>query len=310
MSQETTLTEVKPKTGTQKIAEYLNSNAVAKKFEGMMGKRATSFITSVLHVCSNNELLKNAEPTSVYQAAAVAATLDLPINSNLGFAYIIPYKETRTTEDGKDYEVVVAQFQMGYKGFIQLAQRSGMFKYIGASAICEGQLIDENPLTGNVFDFSKKTSDKIIGYAAGFALLNGFNTTLYMSVDKLQAHGKRYSKTYEKKNGRWKVDFESMATKTVIKLCLSKYAPLSVETIQSAIAFDQATIKNFESGEVTYVDAVETDVIETTDLEDLQALYDLKSESLTEDEKSNAERILNNKETGSYIKLQKFLQSK
>jgi recombination protein RecT len=247
----------KKKTGVQAISEYLNGSAVAKKFESMMGKRSTAFITSVLHVCANNDLLKNADPASVYQAAAVAATLDLPINNNLGFAYIIPYKEKRTDDQGRDYEVVVAQFQMGYKGFIQLAQRSGQFKYIGASPIYEGQLVQENPLTGNLFDFTKKISDKVIGYASGFVLLNGFDTTFYMSVEKLQAHGKRYSKTYGHKNGRWAIDFESMATKTVIKLLLSKYAPLSVETIQSAIAFDQARINNFEERDVEYVDAVE-----------------------------------------------------
>lgn len=245
----------KQKTGIAIISDYLNNDKVAEKFKSMMGKRSTQFITSVLHVCANNDLLKNATPDSVYQAAAVAATLDLPLNSNLGFAYIIPYKETRTNEEGKDYVVVVAQFQMGYKGFIQLAQRSGQFKHIGASPICEGQLISDNPLTGHIFDFSKKTSDKVIGYAAGFTLLNGFSTSFYMSVDKIQAHGKRYSKTYSHKNGRWVLDFEGMAIKTVLKLCLSKYAPLSVETIQSAVLFDQAVISDFEKKQIAYSDA-------------------------------------------------------
>jgi len=252
-------TQVQKKTGIAAISEYLNGGAVAKKFESMMGKRSTQFITSVMHVCANNELLKNALPETVYQAAAVAATLDLPINNNLGFAYIIPYKEKREDEQGRTYDVVVAQFQMGYKGFIQLAQRSGQFKYIGASPIFEGQLIENNPLTGNIFDFSKKKSDTVIGYAAGFVLLNGFDTTFYMPVEKIHAHAKRYSKTYENKNGRWKLDFEGMATKTVIKLLLSKYAPLSVETIQSAVMFDQATIKDFETKEVEYTDAVEVE---------------------------------------------------
>lgn len=258
-------TELKKKTGVQAISEYLNGSAVSKKFESMMGKRSTGFITSVLHVCANNELLKNAEPASVYQAAAVAATLDLPINNNLGFAYIIPYKETRTdTTTGKEYTVVIAQFQMGYKGFIQLAQRSGQFKYIGASPIFEGQIIEHNPLIGNRFDFSKKTSDKVVGYAAGFVLLNGFDTTFYMPVEKIHEHAKRYSKTYSHKNGRWALDFEGMATKTVLKLILSKYAPLSVETIQSAIAFDQASIKDYESKQLDYPDAVEAEIVPET----------------------------------------------
>lgn len=301
------------KTGVAAISEYLNSGAVARKFEGMMGKRTTQFITSVLHVCANNDLLKNATPESVYQAAAVAATLDLPINNNLGFAYIIPYKEKRTDDQGRDYDVVVAQFQMGYKGFIQLAQRSGQFKHIGASPIYEGQLIEDNPLTGHVFDFSKRTSDKIIGYAAAFTLLNGFTTSLYMTIDKLQAHGKRYSKTYAHKNGRWAQDFESMAIKTVLKLCLSKYAPLSVETIQSAVMFDQAVINNFETGEVSYSDAVELDSLQIEQgvtLEDLQLLFDMKKPACTPDEVKDIERIITNKETASYSKVQKLLAAK
>jgi recombination protein RecT len=261
-------TQVAKKTGVAAISEYLNGGGVAQKFEKMMGKRSTQFITSVLHVCSQNEALKNADPASVYQAAAVAATLDLPLNSNLGFAYIIPYKEWRTDNNGKDFQVTVAQFQMGYKGFIQLAQRSGQFKYIGASPICEGQLISENPLTGHVFDFDKKTSDKVIGYAAGFTLINGFSTSFYMSVEKIQAHGEKYSKTYKNKDGRWKLDFEGMAIKTVLKLCLSKYAPLSVETIQSAVMFDQATIKNFEEKVVEYADGIE---IEPTPIAAIEA---------------------------------------
>ena len=254
-------TELVKKTGVAAISEYMNSGKVADKFKQMMGKRSTQFITSVLHICANNAMLKNATPDSVYQAAAVAATLDLPLNSNLGFAYIIPYNEKRQDEQGRDYTVVVAQFQMAYKGFIQLAQRSGQFKHIGASAIYEGQIVEENPLTGHKFDFTKKTSDKVIGYAASFVLLNGFETTFYMSVEKIQAHGKKYSKTYENKSGRWKLDFDGMATKTVLKLLLSKYAPLSVETIQSAVMFDQATIKDFEAKEVEYADGVEVETL-------------------------------------------------
>jgi recombination protein RecT len=304
------LTETRPKTGVAAISEYLNGKAVSEKFQGMMGKRATAFITSVLHVCANNELLKHAEPTSVYQAAAVAATLDLPINNNLGFAYIIPYKEKRTDGQGRDYEVVIAQFQMGYKGFIQLAQRSGQFKYIGASPIFEGQLVEHNPLTGNRFNFAAKTSEKVIGYAAGFVLLNGFDTTFYMPVEKIEAHAKRYSKTYHKSSGRWKLDFEGMATKTVIKLLLSKYAPLSVETIQSAIAFDQASIKNFETKELEYVDANAEVIPEEYDWLAMEELFAEKKEKLSPEEQTASKRVLDNKETASYKKLESLLKSR
>ena len=111
---------------------------VKAKFQEMLGKRATSFITSVLQIVASNDLLAKADPTSVYQSAAVAATLDLPLNNNLGFAYIVPYNQKQ--KDGS-YKTV-AQFQLGYKGFIQLAQRSGQFKTISATPVYEGQLIE------------------------------------------------------------------------------------------------------------------------------------------------------------------------
>lgn len=222
---------------------------VKNKFQELMGKRATSFMTSVLQIVASNELLSKAEPTSVYQSAAVAATLDLPLNNNLGFAYIVPYNQKQ--KNGT--YITVAQFQMGYKGFIQLAQRSGQFKTISATPIYDGQLVAENPLTGFEFDFTKKTSSRVIGYAAYFKLLNGFEKITYMTIEDLQAHGTKFSQTYKKGYGLWKDDFESMAIKTVLKLLLSKYAPLSVE-MQAAVINDQALIKNAETNEVEYPD--------------------------------------------------------
>lgn len=222
---------------------------VKRKFTELLGKRATSFITSVLQIVSQNELLSKADPASVYHAAAVAATLDLPLNSNLGFAYIVAYNQR--SKDGSSKQV--AQFQMGYKGFIQLAQRSGQFKTIAACAVYEGQLVSENPLTGYEFDFKAKKSDLVIGYAAYFKLINGFEKTLYMTVDELKKHGMRFSKTFQKGNGLWKDDFDSMSVKTVLKRLLSKYAPLSVD-MQKAVIADQSVINDEEANDVTYID--------------------------------------------------------
>lgn len=220
---------------------------VQQKFKELLGKRAASFCTSVLQIVASNDLLKNADPNSIYQSAAVAATLDLPLNNNLGFAYIVPYK---TKQSDGTYKTV-AQFQMGYKGFIQLAQRSGQFKSIYAAPIYEGQLIKEDPLEGFEFDFTKKTSERIIGYASKFKLLNGFEAVWYMTVEQVKAHGMKYSKTF--KNGLWQTDFDGMAQKTVMKLLLSKFAPLSIE-MQKAVITDQALINNADTVDVTYVD--------------------------------------------------------
>jgi recombination protein RecT len=242
-------------TGIQKLTakSLFSQDSTKKKFEELLGKKAQGFITSVLQIAASNKSLSDADPMSLYHAAAVAATLDLPLNNNLGFAYIVPYNERQ--KDGTQKQV--AQFQMGYKGFIQLAQRSGVFKTISAAPIYEGQLVEENPLTGFVFDFTKKKSEKVIGYASYFMLLNGFEKTLFMSVDQITKHGLKYSKTYSnqktKAYSRWETDFESMATKTVIKLLLSKFAPLSIE-MQKAVVMDQAIINNSETEDISYID--------------------------------------------------------
>jgi len=218
-------------TGIKGISNFLNSESVKKKFTELLGKKAQGFVTSVLSVCNSNNLLRNATTESIYSSALMAATLDLPINANLGFAYIIPYKNK-----GVD----VAQFQVGYKGFIQLAQRSGQFKTIACTAIYEGQIVSENPLTGYEFDFNVK-SDKVIGYVAFIKLLNGFEKTIYWSKEKVEKHAKKFSQSYKGGYGIWKDDFDSMALKTVIKDILSKWSPLSIE-MQNAIVSDQAVL--------------------------------------------------------------------
>jgi len=218
--------------------QFFQRDDVKSKFNELLGSRTNQFMTSLLSIVNNNSYLRNASPDSIYTSAMMAAALDLPINPNLGFAYIIPYGNQ-------------AQFQIGYKGLIQLALRSGQFKTISVTPVYEGQLIENNPLTGFKFDFNNKQSDKAIGYAAYFSLINGYEKTMYMSVSEVEAHGKKYSKTFN--NGVWKNDFNAMAQKTCLKLLLSKYAPLSIE-MQKAVVADQAVIKNVEDMEVEYVD--------------------------------------------------------
>ena len=218
--------------------QFFQRDDVKSKFNELLGTRTNQFMTSLLSIVNNNSYLRNASPDSIYTSAMMAAALDLPINPNLGFAYIIPYGNQ-------------AQFQIGYKGLIQLALRSGQFKTISVTPVYEGQLLENNPLTGFKFDFNNKQSDKAIGYAAYFSLINGYEKTMYMSVAEVEAHGKKYSKTFN--NGVWKNDFNAMAQKTCLKLLLSKYAPLSIE-MQKAVVADQSIIKNVEDMEVEYVD--------------------------------------------------------
>jgi recombination protein RecT len=181
---------------------------------------------------------------TIISAAAVAASLDLPVNPSLGFAHIVPYKDNK---EGR----VIAQFQLGWRGFNQLAMRSGQYKTMNVTQVYEGELIKYNRITGDMeFNLEGKTSDVVVGYVAYFKLLNGFEKYWYMTKEEAQKHGKRYSKSYE--SGQWTKDFDAMAKKTVIKMLLSKFGILSIE-MQKAIETDQAVIK--EDGTPEYIDS-------------------------------------------------------
>ena len=249
------MSEEKQLAQTDKSVKALFANEqVAAKFKEVLGAKSAGFIASVLQIASLN-LPKNVEPKSVLNAALMAATLDLPVNNNLGFFYIISYNQ----KQGDGSYLPVAQAQLGYKGFLQLAQRSGLYENISATPIYEGQLKSTNPLTGYEFDFTKKDSDKIVGFAGYFSLLNGFKKTFFMSTEEMQAHGLKYSKTYSSASSLWKKDFIGMGNKTVLKLLISKFGPLSIE-MQKAIISDQAVINDVDTDDVTYVDNSYEDV--------------------------------------------------
>ncbi|MCK3654269.1 recombinase [Pasteurellaceae bacterium Macca] len=240
------------------VKEFFDRPAIKGKIEALLNKNAGSFTTSVLQIVNSNQLLKNAVPMTVFNAALMAATLNLPLQNGLGFAYIVPYKNNNTNR----YE---AQFQLGYKGLIQLAQRSGQFQRLVAVPVYEKQLLAEDPINGYEFDWKQKPEqgEKPIGYYAYFKLLNDFTAELYMTTFEIDAHAQRYSQTYrsylkKKSKGEyassvWADNFEAMALKTVMKLLLSKQAPLSVE-MQQAVLADQAVVKDAEKGEFGYPD--------------------------------------------------------
>lgn len=216
----------------------LESQAYKKKFEEMLGKKAAGFMSSIIAVTNNNNYLMKADPATVIGAAAQAAMLDLPINQSLGFAYIVPYKGA-------------AQFQLGYKGYIQLAQRSGQYVDIGAKTVYEGELEYENRLLDK-FRFGERTGDKVIGYLAYFRLTNGFEKMLFMTLDEMQAHAKKYSQNYKGGTDKWGLaDFNVMAEKTVLKRLLSKFGPLSIESVQmsQALSNDGGVISMNKDGD-------------------------------------------------------------
>ncbi|MCK4087522.1 recombinase [Acinetobacter radioresistens] len=234
------------------IKAYVSDAKIRQKFEEVLGKKTQGFLASVMQV-ANQPQLKGAVPATVINAAMMAATLDLPINNNLGFAYIVPYKRKFKDAQGKWSESLEAQFQMGYKGFIQLAQRSGQFARIAATPVFEGQLISANPLLGYEFDWTIPNQGEAIGYVAFFKLLNGFTAELYMSTADVKKHAGKYSQSFKYGSGVWKDNFESMALKTVTKLLLSKQAPLSIE-MQTAQLADQAIVRDVETNNFDYID--------------------------------------------------------
>ena len=242
------------------IQTYLKSGAVQERLEALLDKRANQFTTSLISVVNSNLLLQECEPKSVLTAAMTAASLDLPINQNLSFAFIIPYRNGRT----KQYE---AQFQIGYKGFIQLAQRSGYYRTINATDVREGEIKKHDHLSGDIeFEWVEDEKEReklpVIGYASFFRLHNGFEKTTYMSTEKLKAHAKKYSQSYKKGYGLWVDNFDSMAVKTVLKLLISKYGPMSTQ-MQEAILADQAAV---DEDSFKYVDNDKT-IVESIKIE-------------------------------------------
>jgi recombination protein RecT len=302
----------KPETGIKSLSSFLNGDQIKAKFTEILGARGTAFIASVLSVCNTSNDLKNATPESIYTAALMAATLDLPINQNLGHAFIIPFK----SKAGTPNEKVEAQFQISAKGFKQLAIRSGQYKIITDAIVYEGQLVKEDPLQGFEFDWTKKESDTVIGYVAYFELISGYKSTFYMSKQKVTEHALKYSQTFKsktqwvKESSKWTTDFDSMALKTVTKLNLSKNGPLSVE-MQRAMVVDQAVIKNYDKEsdtlDVSYEDNKLPDPVT---VEELQQLFDDKAAELTKKEFDDATRIIRDKEQESYVKLKNLLISK
>lgn len=214
----------------------------------VLAEKKASFVNNITALVSNNAALQVCRPDTLLFASLKATALDLPLDQNLGFAYVLPYKDNKTG-------VTSAQFQMGYKGFVQLALRTGQFKTLNATDVREGELVGKDFVTGELTfkEAENRESLPIIGYVGYFKLLNGFEKYFYMTMAEMKAHALRYSQTFKKGYGLWADDnmFDSMAKKTVIKLLISKYAPLSVE-MRDAIKADQAVMQKPE--EYEYVD--------------------------------------------------------
>ncbi len=220
------------------LQDLLNSEKIRRRFEALLDKSAQSFMSSILTIVRGNAKLRECSADSILAAAGIAAALKLPINPSLGFAFIVPYKGHAT-------------FQIGWKGFVQLAMRSGQYRTLNSGAVREGQIDDIDFVTGEIIR-GEKISDEVVGYVAYMELINGFKKSLYMSLDEMQAHAEKYSQSYAydlrsgRKSSVWSTNFDAMAKKTVLKKLLNNFGIISIDQQSAALATalqaDQAVI--------------------------------------------------------------------
>lgn len=244
------------------LKALMNTPTMRKKFEDVLKDKSDGFMASVLNLVSNDSYLSSVEPMSIITSAMVAASLDLPVDKNLGYAWIVPYR-------GK------AQFQLGYKGYIQLAQRSGQYKALNVIEVYEGELKAWNRLTEEFeFDQSGRQSNQVIGYVGYFELLNGFKKTVYWTKQEIERHKQKFSKS----DFGWKNDYDAMAKKTVLRNMLSKWGILSIE-MQKATITDETIVNDVtEDGSIIS----ETEIEDGSERKEAEPIIDQSNDQTEE----------------------------
>lgn len=230
------LQQKEPAKAPNSVQGLINSPIIQDKFKKLLNEKSAGFTSSLLTLVGNDSYLADAQPMSIITGAMQAAQLDLPLEKQFGFAYLVPFN----TKEGNRW-VKKAQFVLGYRGYIQLAQRSGQYKAINVGNIYEGQLKKWNPLTEElVIDFEAKTSDTVIGYFGYFKMLNGFEKTVFWTKEEIEAHRIENNKNKDKQklSGVWAKNYHAMAQKTVLRNLLSKWGILSIQ-MQEAVLADE-----------------------------------------------------------------------
>lgn len=229
--------------------------AVKAQVNNVVGKNSQKFVASIVSAVNVNPMLQECSNASILSAALLGESLNLTPSPQLGMYYMVPYNDK---DKGK-----VAQFQLGYKGYIQLAIRSGQYKKLNVLPIKEGELIKFDALNEEIEvklieDEEERENAKTIGYYAMFEYVNGFRKAIYWSKAKMERHALRYSKGYAAKKGYtfWEKDFDSMAAKTMLRQLLGHWGILSTE-LQTAYDADMAVINS--DGSRDYVDGIEAD---------------------------------------------------
>lgn len=293
----------------QTFSAFLATDAMKKKINEMVGgKEGQQFVTAIISAVSTNPQLAECDNASIVSAALLGQALKLSPSPQLGQYYMVPFNDNKRG-------CKVAQFQLGYKGYIQLAIRSGQYKKINVVAIKEGELINYDPLNEEIKvnlieDDSIRENTKTIGYYAMFEDLRGFRKTMYWSREKMEAHALKYSMGYRAKKGYtfWEKDFDGMAYKTMLRQLISKWGVMSIENnydiqMQKALEGDMAVVK--EDGTYDYIDNNDIDdmkenIPETFENENLgkketkTTNYTVQNENINTNDFQEDDDIMNN----------------
>ena len=267
------------------LKALMNTPTMRRKFEEVLNENANSFMASVMTLVSNDSYLADSEPMSILSGALTAATLNLGLDKNLGYAYLVPFN-SKNKQTGKWEKK--AQFLLGYKGYIQLAQRSGQYKALNVIEVYDGELTSWNRLTEEFeFDPNGRKSDEVIGYVGYFELLNGFKKIVYWTKQEIEAHRISNSKDKDKTklSGVWRSDYNAMARKTVLRNMLSKWGILSVEMQEATISDEKVQSVQPDGSIISEAETVE-EVTERKEAEPL--IEETKNEATDSEEKQTA----------------------
>lgn len=278
------------------LTAYLTSDAVKSQINKVIGgNNGDRFVSSIISAVQANASLKDCTSPSIVSAALLGYSLKLSPSPQLGQYYLVPFYNRKKG-------VSEAQFNLGYKGYIQLALRSGQYKKLNVLAIKEGELINYNPLDEEIEvklidDEEERENAKTIGYYAMFEYLNGFKKTMYWSKAKMESHALKYSQGYKAKKGYtfWEKDFDSMAYKTMLRQLISKWGIMSID-MQSALDSDMGVIK--EDGTVDYVENATEESVEDN------VVADTTTEEVKEDKKAAAKTENNNGDNGTQMDIE------
>lgn len=277
------------------ISSYLKQPNIMQQLSETLGRNSAPLVTSALTAIANNYQLKDATPVSVYTSLMKAAALNLTVDPNLGFAYLVPYKRN-FKENGQWVNVTEAQLQIGYKGLVQLALRSGQIKSVNTGTIYESEFKGYNKITGE-FTIDEtiipdEDKDEVAGYFAYVQLVNGGEVKQFSRKKQIEHFAKKYSKAYSydldnnKKSSPWSTEFNAMAEKTVLKQVL-KFVPMSLE-MQEAVSVDENDMKWAKRvDEVTGLEIPDQQQIENFDKDDYAAkkMEELKAQSQNKEPK-------------------------